>query len=264
MHLFPQLLAFAAVLSHTIAPAAAVTCESSSSAQTAALIELYTSEGCNSCPPADKWFSHFSKNQGANVVPLSFHVDYWDYIGWKDRFASPRFGERQRALAQSRGGRTVYTPQVFINGRDIGQWRDANAVNAALASVSLQPAAAHLTLQLGAADGKTWTTKLTGSIKHPSPSQQIWIAVYQDNLSSEVKAGENSGVHLQHDRVVRQWLGPFQADTNGQINLTQRVGNIASLDYSASGVVAIVEDSRQGSILQAISQPFCQAVPARN
>ena len=90
-----------------------------------ALVELYTSEGCNSCPPADRWLSRQTEREwdARQVVALAFHVDYWDRLGWKDRFAQPAFSARQRALAAQQGSRTVYTPQVLVSGRSLPQWQ---------------------------------------------------------------------------------------------------------------------------------------------
>lgn len=98
-------------------------CESHSTARRVAVIELYTSEGCNSCPPADRWVSSlpalgFSADR---VVPPAFHVDYWDYLGWRDRFAQASFCARQRAQADHAGARFVYTPQLLLNGADFRQ-----------------------------------------------------------------------------------------------------------------------------------------------
>src|SRR5882672_8121679 len=96
----------------------AAECTVRSGPEANALVELYTSEGCSSCPPADRWISSFANGADKRVVPLAFHVSYWDYIGWKDTFADERYTERQRALAKAAGARSVYTPQVILAGRD--------------------------------------------------------------------------------------------------------------------------------------------------
>src|SRR2546423_7870188 len=113
--------------------AAAVDCTHRSGAQTVALIELYTSEGCSSCPPADRWISGFTNHpQVERFVPIAFHVNYWDDLGWKDRFADQRYTERQRALAKATGAKMVYTPQVTVQGRDARNWRDESTFVAQL------------------------------------------------------------------------------------------------------------------------------------
>ncbi len=106
-------------------------CSAKSRAQTASLLELYTSEGCSSCPPADQWLSNIeSSGVGTDkLVPLAFHVDYWDYIGWKDRYAKPDFSERQRQAARVTGSATVYTPQVMLGGRDFRSWHSGSSLD---------------------------------------------------------------------------------------------------------------------------------------
>src|SRR5258708_31652095 len=97
-------------------------CTVRSGPNTAALVELYTSEGCSSCPPADHWLSSFARGRRALVVPIAFHVSYWDYIGWKDAYPDPRFGERQRERAKASGASMVYTPQEVIAGGAPPPW----------------------------------------------------------------------------------------------------------------------------------------------
>src|SRR5258706_9541610 len=105
--------------------------------QPAALIELSPSEGCWSCPPADRWLSSLGGPAAPpGVVPIAFHVSYWDYIGWKDVFADERYTERQRALAKASRARMVYTPQVMLDGRDFPGWDDARAVAKAIAAAN--------------------------------------------------------------------------------------------------------------------------------
>ena len=104
-------------------PALAAQCAAQSGSRTVALVELYTSEGCDSCPPADRWLSSLSA-QGHTpdkVVPLSLHVDYWDYIGWKDPYAKREFATRQRKLADLKRAKVIYTPQVLLQGQDFRQ-----------------------------------------------------------------------------------------------------------------------------------------------
>ncbi len=100
-------------------------CSRSSSTHTVALMELYTSEGCSSCPPADRFLQNIIQNAGMHpdrVIPISLHVDYWDYIGWKDPFAKHLFTERQQELSAYAHSRTIYTPEFFINGKELRNW----------------------------------------------------------------------------------------------------------------------------------------------
>ena len=104
-------------------------CTIHSGAERATVIELYTSEGCSSCPPAERWLSGFvgKTSAASTVIPLAFHVDYWDYIGWRDRFASPKYTARQCERINRTRGRFAYTPQTLINGLDSSGWRQAKA-----------------------------------------------------------------------------------------------------------------------------------------
>ena len=107
------LAAVALVIACFATPAGAAQCVARSGERTAALVELYTSEGCSSCPPADRWLSNVGKAFATEqVVPLALHVDYWDYIGWKDRYAQPLFTQRQNGSQRTSGARFAYTPLI--------------------------------------------------------------------------------------------------------------------------------------------------------
>ena len=123
-------------------------CIARSGPQTTALVELYTSEGCSSCPPADRWLSALGERQGLErVVPLALHVDYWDYIGWKDPYAKREFSQRQRRLSQLQRASFVYTPQVLLQGRDFPAWGSAE-FDRMLARINAEPARASLELEI--------------------------------------------------------------------------------------------------------------------
>jgi hypothetical protein len=128
--------------------AQAAQCVSQSGPGTTALVELYTSEGCSSCPPADRWLANLGRRYApASVVPLALHVDYWDYIGWKDPYARREFSLRQRKLSQLQRLALVYTPQVVLQGRDWRLWH-ARAFDEEVARINAQPAKARLKLEL--------------------------------------------------------------------------------------------------------------------
>lgn len=159
-------------------------------AATATVVELYTSEGCSSCPPADRWLSTL-KNR-PDVVALAFHVNYWDQLGWPDRFASATFTERQRQLMQPSGSRYVYTPQVIANGQD---WRGWPALPKPAAAAVAAP-----TLVLSR-DGDV----VTAQVGAAAGSLSGYWAVVEDGHSSKVRAGENNGELVRHDHVVRRY-----------------------------------------------------------
>src|SRR2546430_7591383 len=137
----------AAVLALFLADAAgAERCSALSGERTTALVELYTSEGCSSCPPADRWLSCLGKTHRPEVVvPLALHVDYWDYIGWKDPYAKREFSQRQRRLSQLQRLALVYTPQVLLEGMDFRSWGQPE-FDRELARINAQPARARLEL----------------------------------------------------------------------------------------------------------------------
>jgi hypothetical protein len=237
------------LVTHACIAAAApdAACRADSGDQFRPLVELYTSEGCNSCPPADRWLSALRRRGDApqRVSALAFHVDYWDYIGWKDRFAQPAFGQRQRRLVNSAGERTVYTPQVFLNGRTWRGW----AHNSLPAPA---PATTRLTLS-AQPDAAGWQVELAAAPTGTEPAR-LALALYQNELSSRVTAGENRGEELRHDFVVREFV---EAPAGiGPITLSHHFAPQAELDFAKAGVVALAYDAR-GTLLQSLTLPFC-------
>ncbi|MEP7303008.1 MAG: DUF1223 domain-containing protein [Caldimonas sp.] len=187
--------AFAGLATLAQAPSrAADTCTARSAAAITPVVELYTSEGCNSCPPADRWLSKLKVDP--NVVALAFHVDYWDRLGWKDRFASAAFTGRQAEQQASNGARFSYTPQVVVDGQDRKDWPG-------LASLGGARPAAPVEVTL-ARDGDRVTATVVPSARSPRRLAAYWAVTEQGHVTA-VKAGENEGVTLRHDYVVRDY-----------------------------------------------------------
>ena len=235
----------------------AAQCQASSGPQRVALLELYTSEGCSSCPPADRWLSGIA-SQGLGperMVPLALHVDYWDYIGWTDRFANPAFSARQRDLVRGAGGRTVYTPQFMFNARDFRGMR-GDTLTRAVDEINRKPAGADIKLALKSAVKDSIEVAVTAMPKTTN-NAVLYVALYQNDLSSEVRAGENSGVRLHHDYVVREWRGPIKLSAN-TANAWQQLVTIKP-DWVAAkmGVVAFVQDQSSGDVFQVLRLPLC-------
>lgn len=157
------------------------------------LVELFTSEGCSSCPPADRWLSGLQQAPGLwrDFIPVAFHVDYWDYIGWPDRFASPAYTTRQRTYAAQQSMRTIYTPGVFRNGKEWRQWRRQPGESVDDGT----PGALSLNV-----DGQIASVRFDAAEK--AAAFAVTVALLGFDIETKVKAGENSGRTLAHDFVV--------------------------------------------------------------
>lgn len=240
-------------LAAAAAPAAAQ-CVKQSPSHAVALVELYTSEGCSSCPPADRWLSRFLREgSGADqVVPLAFHVDYWDRLGWKDRFASARFTERQYQLARQARSRAVYTPGVFLNFAEFRGW-NSTAFNEAVRRVNAGRAGAEIRLALETHSPSKVSIK--AAFRGPRAGQ-AFVALYENNLATEVKAGENAGAVLRHDYVVREWIGPI--DVPGKAEVQKAIQVRPDWKRDDLGVAAFVQDGAQ--LLQATALAACSGV----
>ncbi len=248
-----SLLAAAGVLSAT-APAAAASCRADSGTARATLVELYTSEGCSSCPPADRTL-HGLAARGPGVVPVALHVDYWDSLGWTDRFAQPSFAERQRWEVRANGERTSFTPHFFVNGRVVDDWQAD--LDAALKPVAM-PAAARLSI-VADPTGAALHVRVDGDVAaagRRGPSR-LFVVVTQDRLTSQVSAGENRGARLEHDAVARVWIGPVDVD-GGRVAF-DRVLQVPQVADGAVRVVAFVQDGTTAEVLQAVATGVCRA-----
>ncbi len=235
--------------------AAAAGCAVRSGEQLVPLVELYTSEGCSSCPPADRWLSTQHAKPEANF--LAFHVDYWDDIGWPDRFASSAFSQRQRKRVGAAGGSTVYTPQVMLGANVRANWHDAGAWTSALRQAKSTPPGAELALTLAPAS-KGMRATVSATPRGAGSRARLWLAEYADGQSTAVKAGENRGATLKHDRVVRRLSGPWSFDDKG----TSR-SILVGGDPETTGLTAFVQDS-DGRVLQSLDLDLakCDSVPA--
>lgn len=244
-----------AYLALLLSPVAiAVECSAASGPARVALLELYTSEGCSSCPPADRWVSQLSA-QGFNadrVIPLALHVDYWDYIGWRDPFANPGFSARQREMARLSRSSTVYTPQVMINGRDFRSWHSSGGFAREIEEMKQAPARANIQLKLSKS-GPDRVEALV-SVTGRKDNLVLYLALYENDLWSAVSAGENSGVKLHHDYVVREWRGPLRV---GDVALMQTLPLKPTWQSAKTGVVAFLQDANNGEVVQALQLKMC-------
>ncbi len=188
------------------------------------LIELFTSEGCSSCPPADAWVSELKANPDLwkSVVPVVFHVDYWNGLGWSDRFASRDFTARQHRYAAAWRSNSVYTPGFVLNGREWRGWFQRETLPA--------PSPAKVgKLQVTLRDHTHANVTFTPLGNAPKPLR-VEIALLGGNLESDVKRGENGGRKLRHDFVVLHLATAALTSSNGRstasISLPQKVTDI--------------------------------------
>lgn len=242
--------------------AQAGSCSRQSPAHTVALLELYTSEGCSSCPPADRWLRELSNRFSAEqLVALALHVDYWDYIGWQDRFSDRRFSERQKQLSRFSGGSTIYTPEVFAGMKELRAWRSESALVQRIGRINDTPASASITLQMSPSGASAADVQAKFALTPAAPAGrelQGVLVLYENRLSSEVRAGENRGTRLQHDRVVRYWSAPVTLDAPGGRGEWRQIIDLpADWQRANLGVAAFVQDVRAGEVLQAVSMPAC-------
>jgi hypothetical protein len=232
--LFATGLLAAAVL-HAEVQATPARCSAASPATPPAIVELYTSEGCSSCPPADRWLSTLKGR--ADVLPLAFHVGYWDRLGWPDRFALREGTDRQSLLAQKANRRQVYTPQVIVDGRDWRGWPalPTSAARGPVPQVALQRSGQQITAKVAATPA---ARGLAG----------YWVVV-EDAHQTAVRAGENAGETLRHDHVVRlyQPLPGWAGEAGHTAQLTVADG-VAQHPRRA---VFVVTDGPLGAPLQA-------------
>lgn len=236
-----------------VAPQVSVAaCEVASGPQPALLVELFTSEGCSSCPPADRWLSGLAPAAArGEVVLLAFHVDYWDYLGWRDPYAQAAFSQRQREVARRQRERTVFTPQVLADGRTVYDWRERDALAGSLARVSRRTASIELRLALQA-DGGTPSVRLSASPRSGAPPAQVYLARWESGLESAVRAGENRGVVLRHDFVVREWIGPLALHGTQTVELERP----SPAPGAAGGWTAVAWSADGGEVLQALALPL--------
>jgi len=175
---------------------------STAQAEPRAVIELFTSQGCSSCPPADKLIAEYS--QDPSVIALSLAVDYWDYLGWKDTLALNGHSIRQRAYARARGDRQVYTPQVVIDGAVHALGSDKAAIERAIRQIREQRSPLTLPVKM-TQSGDTLTVSVPGS-NGENLQAEIWLCPITKSVHVSIERGENTGHTFTYTNVVRRWI----------------------------------------------------------
>jgi hypothetical protein len=226
------------------------------SAHKAVLVELFTSEGCSSCPPADALLGTLRQDlakEGFNVIPLGFHVDYWNSLGWKDRFSSAEFSRRQEQYARALRLDGPYTPQMVVDGTTEFVGSERQRAKAVIAESAAHAAGASIEASF------TAPGKLTLKAVSASNGAAVMLAITEDNLSTRIGAGENSGRELHHAAVVRQLrqLGIIQ---NGNFAASVPLALEKEWKRGDLRVVVFVQQGAAGLVLGTASVPL-QAEP---
>jgi hypothetical protein len=219
-----------------------------------AVVELFTSEGCSSCPPADALIARVQQeSKDLPVYILAFHVDYWDRLGWKDAFSDMAYSDRQRRYAAWLNLSSIYTPQVVVNGRKEFVGSEAGALHAAIQSGLEQQGNVQLTLSGLKLDGGRldWQCRVQGP--GTSAHVSVVVAIVERTAVTKVRAGENSGRTLSHVQIVRQ-LGMAPVDVKG--NSAGKLDWPTGIVPGEGEVIAFLQDQDNGKIIAATrSQP---------
>lgn len=200
-----------------------------------AVLELFTSQGCKSCPKADAMLDEMGKRP--DVVALAYHVDYWDYIGWEDTFGAKENSDRQRDYAESWGSSRIFTPQLVVNGKGglVGSKRDA--VNGALGSASLP-------LDVKLSEAPDDMLQVSVPAKTGEPDAMIWLVTFLDRADVTIERGENEGKQVAYTQIVtgRQVLGMWKADAGAELTLPLA----EVLTGRSNGAAILIQQDRDG------------------
>lgn len=252
-----------AILIVSPAKAMAATCSAESSTVRVPLLELYTSEGCDSCPPTDRWVSDLPRRgyTPGRVLTLAFHVDYWNYLGWSDPYAQAAFSARQRESNRRNKARVVYTPQLMLDGADYRRALVRDDIGERIAAINSQKPRAHI--QLAITNGSAGA-RLQGKITVPDAEHRntarIYVAVYENGLFTDVPAGENRGKRLTHDFVVRELSGPLPLNTAGIVNIDWPLPSPKGAKTPDLHVAAFAQHATTGATLQGLMLPYCTGI----
>lgn len=209
------------------------------------VIELFTSQGCSSCPPADRLLTRLARDP--RVIPLSFHVDYWNYIGWTDPFSSKEWSERQQVYARAFRSNRIYTPQLVVSGRTGLNGSDEAGARKRIAEALAAEPAGRVTLAVEPAQDRLKVkvgAKLSRAVDGPL---DLWVAVYETGLTTKVGAGENASATLHNDYVVRR-LERALTLTGAAVEAELALGLDKRWNHERLGVAAFLQDPRTMAI----------------
>jgi hypothetical protein len=228
--------------------------------KTPVLVELFTSEGCSSCPPADALLGHLEREQpvsNANIIVLEEHVDYWEKDGWHDRFSSSEYTERQNQYGPRLKFQEGYTPQMVVDGSVQFVGNDPRKAVTSITEAAQSPKIA-LSLSAPVVDGKRIGCSVSAASSSPLPKGDLYAAVVEPTASTEVKRGENSGRHLDHVGVVLslQRIGKLQDLGSGPLKFNLKTP--ADVAPESLRLVVFAQSPGQGPVRGAASVPTKQ------
>lgn len=217
----------------------------------AVVVELFTSEGCSSCPPADELLTHLRQDLSAKniqVIPLGFHVDYWNSLGWKDRFSSAEYSQRQEQYTQTLRVDGPYTPEMVVDGAVEFVGNDAGHAQRSIREAASQPEVATVKISSAASD------QLAVQVKAPSSAKdaQVVLAITEDNLTTQVGSGENGGRTLHHAAVVRELRqlgrlreGSFEANVPLKVDKEWKRNDLRAVVFVQQGLTGKILGAAQ-------------------
>lgn len=211
-------------------------------AEPGVVVELYTSQGCSSCPPADDMFAKLAKQPG--VIALALHVDYWDYIGWEDSFADAKFTERQKAYAHAAGSKMIYTPQIIVGGRDRVEGNQPTEVARALDGQLGLPSRVTLT---AVRQGDRVIIRAEANPPLTAPAR-VDVVRYIGRAEVAIERGENAGLTMAYHNIVTDWDDVGGWPGVEPLDLTAKAAGDAP-------VVVIIQSAGPGDILAAVRLP---------
>ena len=209
------------------------------------IVELFTSQGCSSCPPADAYFKALKEQP--DVLALSYHVDYWDYLGWRDTLGGAEFSERQYDYAESRGDKNVYTPQMIINGGKHFVGSQRNQVSSAIATARTEVATDWVDMEMS--DNKTDVT-ITIPVGVPTKEATLWLLAFAHSISVEIKKGENAGSTIDYYNVVRK-IVPAGMWHGEAAKIVLPKGSV--VPDGCKGWVALLQEGKVGCVIGAVT-----------
>lgn len=217
------------------------------------LVELFTSEGCSSCPPADRFLQELDTQPltGAQFIVLSEHVDYWNHIGWTDPYSSSEYSDRQTVYQRRFHLDSVYTPQIIVNGAEEFVGNNAGDLDKAFAKAMGAPKVALRISDVSVTSGKVHVHVESDPLSDQTPKADVMLAVALNHAESDVARGENAGHRLAHVAVVRTLAKVGRAESGKALSQDATLKLPAGVDPSAVRIIAFLQEGGQGKVLGA-------------